>query len=43
MERVALMLERAGACWVSVGRPEGKRTLGRSELKWHTAVKIKFQ
>ena len=31
---VAHMRERRDSCRVSVGKPEGKRTLGRSRRRW---------
>jgi len=31
---VARMGERRGLCWVLVGKPEGKRPLGRIILRW---------
>jgi hypothetical protein len=34
------MGERRGACRVFVGRPEGKRPLGRPRLRWEDNIKI---
>jgi hypothetical protein len=35
---VARMGERRGVCRVSVGKPEGKRPLGRSRHKWEDNI-----
>ena len=40
--RVAYMGER-GACRVLVGKPEGKRTLGRPRRRWEDNIKVDLQ
>jgi hypothetical protein len=40
---VALMGERRGVCRVLVGKPEGKRTLGRHRLRWEHNIKLDLQ
>jgi len=35
--------ERAVACRVLVGKPEGKRPLGRSVLRWDVDIKMDLQ
>jgi hypothetical protein len=35
--------ERRGACRVLVGKPEGKRPLGRSKLRWEDNFKMQLQ
>jgi hypothetical protein len=37
---VALMGEGRGICRVLVGRPEGKRTLGRPRRRWEDNIKM---
>jgi hypothetical protein len=37
------MGERRGACNVLVGRPDGKRPLGRPGSKWEHNIKIELQ
>jgi hypothetical protein len=37
---VASMGERGGTCRVLVGRPEGKRPLGKSRRRWNDSMKI---
>jgi hypothetical protein len=37
------MGERISAYRVLVGKPEGKRTLGRSRLKWEYNIKMYLQ
>ena len=37
---VALMWERRGECWVLVGKPEGKRPLGRPWRRWKDNIKM---
>jgi hypothetical protein len=32
--------ERRGACMVLVGKPEGKRPLGRPRLRWEGNIKM---
>ena len=39
---VALMGGRRGACRVSVGKPEGKRPLGRPRCRWKDTLVILF-
>jgi len=34
VERIAFVRERRGAYWVLVGKPEGKKTLGRPMRRW---------
>ena len=40
---VALMGERGGVYRVLVGKPEGKRPLGRTRLKWEANIKMDLQ
>jgi len=40
---VALMEERRGVYRVLVGKPEGKRQLGRTRLKWEANIKKDLQ
>jgi len=40
---VALMGERRGVYRVSVGKPEGKRPLGRSRHRWKDNLKMDLQ
>jgi hypothetical protein len=37
---VAHMLERTGSYRVMVGRPEGKRSIGRSRHRWKDNINI---
>jgi hypothetical protein len=37
------MGDRRGACKVLVGRPKGKRTLGRPRHRWKDDIKIDLQ
>jgi len=37
------MGEKKSAYKVSVGKPEGKRPLGRSRLRWEDIIKTAFQ
>ena len=37
------MGERRGACRVLVGKPEGKRPLGRSSNRWDDNIKMDLQ
>jgi hypothetical protein len=37
------MVERRGVCRVLVGKPEGKRQLGRPRHKWEDNIKMDFQ
>jgi hypothetical protein len=37
------MGDRRGACSVLVGRPEGKRPLGRPRLRWDDNIKMYFR
>jgi hypothetical protein len=37
------MGERRVVYWVLVGKPEGKRPLGRPRLRWEYNIKIDFQ
>jgi hypothetical protein len=37
------MGERRGVCGVLVGKPEGKRQLGRPRRKWEDNIKIDLQ
>jgi hypothetical protein len=39
-EHVACMQEKRKACRISVGKPEGKRPLGKSRRKWEDNIKI---
>jgi len=36
------MGERRGVCRVLVGKPEGKRTLGRPRRSWEDNIKMDF-
>ena len=40
---VARMGERSGVYKVLVGKPEGKRTLGRPRRRWEDNIKINLQ
>ena len=40
---VARMGERRGVCRVLVGKPEGKRPLGRPESRWEDNIKTNLQ
>jgi hypothetical protein len=40
---VARMGERRGAYWILVGRPEGRRPLGRPRCRWEDNIKIDLQ
>ena len=40
---MALMGDRRGAYGVLVGRPEGKRPLGRPRRKWEDNIKMDLQ
>jgi len=42
-EHVARMRERRGVYKVSVGKPEGKRPLGRPRRRWEYNIKIGLQ
>ena len=41
--RVARLGERRGVYEVSVGKPEGKRPLGRHRRRWEDNIKMDFQ
>jgi len=40
---VACMGDRRGAYRVLMGRPEGKRPLGRPRIRWEDNIKMDFQ
>jgi hypothetical protein len=40
---VACMGEGRGMCMVLVGKPEGKRQLGRPRLRWENYIKVDLQ
>ena len=40
---VAHLGERRGVCRVLVGKPEGKRSLGRHRRRWEYNIKVDFQ
>ena len=40
---MARMGERRGVYWVLVGKPEGKRPLGRLGRRWEGDIKIDLQ
>jgi len=40
---VACMGERRGVCRVLVGKPEGKRPLGRHRRRWDDKIKMGLQ
>ena len=42
-ENVALMGERRLAHRILIGRPEGRRTLGRPRLHWEDNIKMGLQ
>ena len=42
-EHVARMGERRGVYWVLVGKPEGKRPLGRLGRRWEDNIKVDLQ
>jgi hypothetical protein len=37
------MVERRGVCRVLVGKPEGRRPLGRSRRRWEDNIKMDLQ
>jgi hypothetical protein len=37
------MGERRGAYWILVGRPEGRRPLGRPKRRWEDNIKMDLQ
>ena len=37
------MGEERGVYWVSVGKPEGRRPLGRPRLRWVYNIRMDFQ
>ena len=43
MGHVAIMGERTGLYRVLVGKPEGKRPLGRPRPRWKDNIKMDFQ
>jgi hypothetical protein len=43
VENIALMWERTGAYKVLVGKPEGKRPLGRPRCRWKDNIKMDLQ
>ena len=40
---VVRMVERRGVCGVLVGKPEGKRPIGRPRRRWEDNIKIAHQ
>jgi hypothetical protein len=40
---VARMVEGRGVCRVLVGKPEGKRQLGRQRLRWEHNIRVDLQ
>jgi len=40
---VACMVDSRGAYRVLMGRPEGKRPLGRHKLRWNDNIKVDLQ
>jgi hypothetical protein len=40
---VARMRETGNACRILVGKPEGKRPLGRPRRRWEDKIKLKFR
>jgi hypothetical protein len=40
---VARLGERRGVCMIWVGKPEGKRPLGRPRLRWESNIKMDLQ
>ena len=42
MGHVARMGERRGGCRVLVGKPEGKRSLGRPRRKWKNNINMEL-
>ena len=40
---VARIRERSGVCRVLVGKPEGKRPLGRPRCRWDDSIKMDLQ
>jgi len=40
---VARMGERRGAYLILVGKPEGKKSLGRPRCRWEVNIKLNFQ
>jgi len=43
MGHVACMGERRGIYRILVGKPEGKRPLGRDRHRWEENIKLNFQ
>ena len=37
------MGERRGVCWILLGKPEGKRSLGRPRRRWEDNIKMDLQ
>jgi len=37
------MEQRRGAYWILVGKPEGKRPLGRPRCRWEDNIKMDLQ
>jgi hypothetical protein len=42
-EHVACKRERRGKCRVMVGKPEGKKPLGRHKSRWEDNIKMDLQ
>ena len=40
---MARMGDKRCGCWVLVGRPEGKRPLGRPRRRWENNIKMALQ
>jgi len=41
--KLACLEERRDVCRVLVGKPEGKRPLGRPRLRWEDNIKVDLQ
>jgi hypothetical protein len=42
-QETEIMGERRGVHWVLVGKPEGKRPLGRLRHRWEDNIKVDLQ
>ena len=43
MSHVAGVGDRRGACWVSVGKHQGRRPLGKVRRRWDDNIKVDLQ
>jgi hypothetical protein len=40
---IILFISTVSFCWVLVGKPEGKRPLGRPRRRWEDSIKMDLQ